>query len=100
MSKFQIDLNNYKELQRLFLDDKEEFGRVLKTVMNQTNDALADNRFKYAEHVYKMDYLDMMQTLSDVFFDTDGIAHQHHSTAEKEGLRALGEDLHPLAILT
>src|SRR5699024_9442809 len=38
--------------------------------------------------------------LSDVFFDTDGIAHQHHSTAEKEGLRALGEDLHPLAILT
>lgn len=100
MSKFQIDLRNYPELLKLFDEDRTKFGSTMSKLLIQTDQALEKGRFDHAARIYKMGYLDMMQALSDTFFDVEGIAQKHHSKAEIEGLKGLGGDLHPLAIFT
>lgn len=99
MSKFQIDLNNYPNIQNVFDKDKERFAYLLKNTMEQLNDSL-DGRHEIAQDIYKLDYLDMQRQVMDAFFDIEGIAQQHHHKAEQEGLKALQYDLHPLAIFT
>lgn len=98
--RFEIELSNYREIERLFFDDKEKFAKILRTVLEQTNKALKDKRFDQAEKIYNMDYLDMLQQLSNAFFNKEGIINRHQNDAEKEGLRGLAENIHPLAIFT
>lgn len=98
--KINLELDNYPELQHLFQEDKEYFSHVLKNTMMHTNDALKENRIQTAKDVYKMDYFQMVDDVMDTFFDTDGIAEQHHNNAEAEGLKSLGISLHPLSIFT
>lgn len=100
MSKFQIDLTKYPALHLMAEQDKEGFIKTLSSVITHIDRALADDRDMKAREYYKMSYTDMINDIMDVFFDFEGIVQEHHNNAEKEGLRALHEDIHPLAIFT
>lgn len=100
MSRVELNLTNYPELQRLYGENKQEFGRVLKHSMEHLDKSLAKNRFQYAQDVYKMDYLDMLDQLADTFMDVAPIIDKHHNKAEGQALLGLQADLHPLAIFT
>lgn len=100
MSKIALDLTKYPALERLFIDDQKQFGDTITKLLQHVEKAQIHKKFEYAERVYKMNYLDMLGELSETFFDPSYIAEQHHNEAEKEGLKGLKEDLHPLAIFT
>lgn len=100
MSRFQIDLENYPALFEIFNEDKQEFADILKTTLDNINHAAETGRMDIAKDVYKRNYEDMIVEVMDAFFDTNGIVEKHKNKAEKEGLRGLGMNIHPLAIFT
>lgn len=98
--KISLNLANYPHLDALFEKDQKEFQRVLKHIMTQTNQALEKGYFELSNKVYGTDFLNMQDDIIAAFFEPEGIADQHYNQAEKEGLKGLGENLHPLAIFT
>lgn len=100
MSKIQLNLENYHYLQQLYNHNQQLFAATLKQTMEHMDRAIGAGRFDHAKNVYGRTYLNMLNEVMDAFFDTAGIADKHHHNGEKEGLKALKEDLHPLAIFT
>ena len=98
--KVQLDLDRYPYLKQLMRKDADTFKNVLQGVMQHMDNAIKDNRLAYSEKVYKRSYTQMINEVMNAFFNIEGIAEQHYNDAEKQGLKSLGADLHPLAIFT
>lgn len=98
--KIELDLKNYPSLQQLFDQDKEQFGALLKGILVHANEAVASNRIKDSQEIYNLPYMLMVDEVMQAFFEPEGIADYHYNKQERNSLRALRFDLHPLAIFT
>lgn len=100
MSNVKLRLDDYPNLKKLLINNQELFKEVLQGAMQHMDNAAASGRFEYSEEIYKRSYLQMLNEVMNAFFNPEGIAEQHYNESEKAGLRALGPNLHPLAIFT
>ena len=100
MKRIEVEITKYPSLHRLFVEDKQEFARIFNAMLTHADHALSNKRFENSDKYYKMDYIDMVNDVMDTFFDLEGLAGKHPVKAEKEALKYLGHNLHPLAIFT
>lgn len=100
MSKFQIDLNNYPSLQKLFEHDTKAFAELMKPTLDDLNRRLAAGHVQTAKQVFQREYPEFQKEVMDAFFDYKGIADQHHNEAEADSMKVLQNELNPLTIFT
>lgn len=96
----KIDVDNYPAFKEIMQKDTEEFTELLKNTFTHVDKAVKEGHYERSKELYKMEYIEFLETLSDAFFKFNGIVNQHANHAERVGLSGLGEDIHPLAIFT